>query len=106
VVTRNSYLLLLLGGPWTWVVWCRLDQKTCVKAVLAAGLELLVVPMRLVGDQLETDVAGVEAAVTGAGAANVCCVVTSTSCFAPRACDAVVGRCCCNQPSVGLKHLS
>ena len=24
------------------VVWCRLDQKTCVKAVLSAGLELVV----------------------------------------------------------------
>lgn len=74
----------------TKVVWCRLDQKTCVKAVLSAGLELVVVPMKLEGDQLVTDVAAVEAAILGGGAENVCCVVTSTSCFAPRACDAVV----------------
>ena len=74
----------------TKVVWCRLDQKTCVKAVLSAWLELVVVPMKLEGDQLVTDVAAVEAAILGGGAENVCCVVTSTSCFAPRACDAVV----------------
>ena len=36
----------------THVVWCRLDQKTCVKAVLAAGLTLHVVPMKRVGDQV------------------------------------------------------
>lgn len=77
----------------TKVVWCRLDQKTCVKAVLSAGLELVVVPMKLRGDELVTDVEGVEVAIAGdacGGAENVCCVVTSTSCFAPRACDAVV----------------
>lgn len=73
----------------TKVVWCRLDQKTCVKAVLSAGLELVVVPMKLEGDQLVTDVAAVETAVLREGAENVCCVVTSTSCFAPRSCDAV-----------------
>eukprot|EP00982_Pelagococcus_subviridis_P014584 31342-Pelagococcus_subviridis.AAC.23 len=75
------------------VVWLRLDQKTCVKAVLSAGYELIVVEPRIVvGDQLETDVDAVERAVveTCGGAANVACVVTSTSGFAPRACDDVV----------------
>ena len=72
----------------TKVVWCRLDQKTCVKAVLSAGLELVVVSPKLVGDQLCTDLDAVRAAVEAAGPANVCCVVTSTSCFAPRAGDA------------------
>lgn len=92
----------------TKVVWCRLDQKTCVKAVLSAGLELIVVPMKLEGDQLVTDVAGVEAAILGedacGGAENVCCVITSTSCFAPRACDAVVdiAKLC---SKVGVGHI-
>ena len=70
------------------VVWCRLDQKTCVKAVLSAGLELVVVSPKLVGDQLCTDVDAVRAAVEAAGPSNVCCVITSTSCFAPRSADA------------------
>lgn len=70
------------------VVWCRLDQKTCVKAVLSAGLELVVVSPKLVGDQLCTDVDAVRAAVETAGPSNVCCVITSTSCFAPRSADA------------------
>jgi len=71
----------------TKVVWCRLDQKTCVKAVLSAGLELVVVQPKLSGDELVTDLDAVRAAVMDAGPHNVCCVVTSTSCFAPRGCD-------------------
>ena len=50
-------------------MWCRLDQKTCVKAVLSAGLQLVVVPMKLDGDELVTDVAAVEAAIADHGKA-------------------------------------
>jgi hypothetical protein len=39
-----------------YVLWPRIDQKTCLKAVQASGYEPLVVPMRLEGDQLVTDV--------------------------------------------------
>ena len=75
------------------VIWCRLDQKTCVKAVVGAGLELVVAPTRLVGDQLETDLDAVRAAIldeSRGGPESVCCVVSSTSCFAPRASDSLV----------------
>lgn len=41
------------------------------------------------GDAVVTDVAGVEAAVERCGADNVLCVVTTTSCFAPRIPDKV-----------------
>ena len=77
----------------TRVIWCRLDQKTCVKAVVGAGLELVVAPTKLVGDQLETDLDAVRLAIldeSKGGPASVCCVVSSTSCFAPRASDNVV----------------
>jgi O-phospho-L-seryl-tRNASec:L-selenocysteinyl-tRNA synthase len=73
------------------VVWPRCDQKTCVKAVLAAGLQLVVVPNALEGDQVRTDVAAVEAAIAAAGGADaVVCVLSTTSCFAPRGADRVV----------------
>jgi O-phospho-L-seryl-tRNASec:L-selenocysteinyl-tRNA synthase len=69
-------------------VWPRCDQKTCVKAVLAAGLELVVVPLVLEGDQVRTDVEAVRAAIAGAGGADaVVCVLTTSSCFAPRGAD-------------------
>ena len=77
----------------TRVIWCRLDQKTCVKAVVGAGLELVVAPTRLVGDQLVTDLEAVRAAIldeSRGGPNAVCCVVSSTSCFAPRASDSLV----------------
>ena len=75
------------------MIWCRLDQKTCVKAVVGAGLELVVAPTRLVGDQLVTDLEAVRAAIldeSRGGPNAVCCVVSSTSCFAPRASDSLV----------------
>jgi O-phospho-L-seryl-tRNASec:L-selenocysteinyl-tRNA synthase len=70
-----------------YVVWPRCDQKTCVKAVLAAGLELVVVPNTLEGDQLRADVDAVRAAVTAVGADAVVCVMSTSSCFAPRGAD-------------------
>lgn len=41
------------------------------------------------GDAVVTDVEGVRAAVESCGADNVLCVVTTTSCFAPRLPDKV-----------------
>ena len=72
------------------VVWPRVDQKAAFKAVAFAGLTAVVVPMRLDGDELRTDVAAVEAAVRAhGGREGVLCVLSTTSCFAPRACDDV-----------------
>lgn len=121
-----------------YVLWPRIDQKTCLKAIQAAGYEPVVLPMRLEGDQLVTDVQGLQAKLQARcrqrcahvcmqqrgsmrrgvheksgvarpglepdplplphpirlpqelGAEAVACVVTTTSCFAPRAPDDVV----------------
>lgn len=50
----------------------------------------MVVELLRKGDELVTDVAAVRAAVERLGAGAVVAVVTTTSCFAPRACDDVV----------------
>jgi O-phospho-L-seryl-tRNASec:L-selenocysteinyl-tRNA synthase len=86
-------LALRRGRPGArYVVWPRVDQKTCLKCITAAGLEPLVVPMARSGDALVTDLSALEAAITTAGGAeNVVCVMTTTSCFAPRTPDDVVG---------------
>jgi O-phospho-L-seryl-tRNASec:L-selenocysteinyl-tRNA synthase len=67
-----------------YVVWSRIDQKTCLKAITAANLVPVVIELQQQGDELVTDVAGIQAAVGRLGAANVAAVVTTTSCFAPR----------------------
>lgn len=41
----------------------------------------------LEGDELRTDVKGIERAITEKGGDNILCVMTTTSCFAPRAAD-------------------
>jgi O-phospho-L-seryl-tRNASec:L-selenocysteinyl-tRNA synthase len=71
------------------VIWCRLDQKTCVKAATCAGLEIVVIEPVLNGDQLDTNVHAIERAIEDVGVDRLVAVVTSTSCFAPRACDDV-----------------
>ena len=73
-----------------YVVWPRIDQKTCLKAITAAGLEPVVVPMRQQGDELVTDAEAVASCVDRLGTDSIVCVATTTSCFAPRAADDVV----------------
>lgn len=74
------------------VLWLRVDQKTCLKAIAAAGYEVVVVPPARQGDQLVTDLPALAAALADdGGPATAAAVVTTTSCFAPRAADDVVG---------------
>lgn len=73
----------------SYVVWPRIDQKSCFKCMLSAGCTPVIVENLLVGDELQTDVAGIGKAVEEHGADNIVCVFTTTSCFAPRSIDRV-----------------
>ena len=61
-----------------YVLWPRIDQKTCLKAIQAAGFEPLVIPMRLEGEQLVTDVEALRQQVEELGAAAIACILTTT----------------------------
>lgn len=74
----------------THVLWPRIDQKTCLKAVVSAGLVPIVIENLLEGNELRTDVSALEAKIGELGADKIACVVTTTSCFAPRSADNVV----------------
>ena len=50
------------------MVWPRIDQKSCLKAIAAAGCVPLVVENLLEGDELRTDVAGVREKIASVGA--------------------------------------
>mmetsp|Transcript_107314 Transcript_107314/g.308790 ORF Transcript_107314/g.308790 Transcript_107314/m.308790 type:complete len:523 (-) Transcript_107314:176-1744(-) len=74
-----------------YVVWSRIDQKSCFKAIGSTGLKPLVVELRMQDgtDALCTDVAGIQRAIESVGAENVVCICTTTSTFAPRVPDAI-----------------
>ena len=87
-----------------YVLWPRIDQKTCLKAIVSAGLQPVVVENLLVGDQLTTDLDAIRAHVERLGADNIACVVSTTSCFAPRGADKIVeiAKLC---SSLGVGHI-
>lgn len=78
------------------VVWSRIDQKSCFKSILTAGFNPVVVELVRVGDELQTDVATMRAKIVELRPETVACVLTTTSCFAPRAPDSLeeVARLC------------
>lgn len=78
------------------VVWSRIDQKSCFKSIVTAGFVPVVVELLVCGDELRTDVASIEQKIAQLGPTNVAAVITCTSCFAPRAADDVpaVARVC------------
>ncbi len=73
-----------------YVLWPRIDQKTCLKAIVSANLEVVPLENVLEGDELHTDMAAMRQEVDRLGPDSIVCIVTTTSCFAPRAADSVV----------------
>lgn len=72
-----------------YVIWSRIDQKTCFKAMLSANLTPVVIELQQHGDELHTDVPAIRERIQALGSDQVVCVITTTSCFAPRAPDDV-----------------
>jgi len=67
-----------------YVLWSRIDQKSCFKSIACAGLKPVVIELKRMNDELNTDVEAMEAAVKKLGADNIVAIMTTTSCFAPR----------------------
>ncbi|XP_069487968.1 O-phosphoseryl-tRNA(Sec) selenium transferase isoform X2 [Ambystoma mexicanum] len=72
-----------------YIIWPRIDQKSCFKSMLTAGFEPVVIENVLEGDELRTDVKAVEAKILELGVENILCVHSTTSCFAPRVPDRI-----------------
>ena len=69
-----------------YVLWPRIDQKTCLKCIYTSGLEAIVVENILIGDALRTDCAQIES-ILATRNDEILCVLSTTSCFAPRVPD-------------------
>ena len=91
------------------MIWSRIDQKSCFKSILTAGLEPVVLELVRVGDELQTDLAGLRAKLAQLEAESVLCVFSTTSCFAPRAHDSLpeIAQICqdTNIPHIGRQVL-
>lgn len=84
-----NYLRTALSPKKEFIIWSRIDQKSCFKAMTLTGLTPVVVELTKEGDTLKTSLANMQAAIQTLGASNVLCVITTTSTFAPRVPDSV-----------------
>ena len=84
------------------VIFPRIDQKSCFKSILTAGLLPIVVDNVLEQDgSMDTDVDGVAKLLLEYGE-RVLCILSTTSCFAPRQPDKVDELAkLCNEHNVG-----
>ncbi|EDV94822.1 O-phosphoseryl-tRNA(Sec) selenium transferase [Drosophila grimshawi] len=75
-----------------YVLWSRIDQKSCFKAITAAGLQPIVIPCLLLEQEqsLITDCEKFKEKIEELGADSILCLYTTTSCFAPRNSDNIV----------------
>ncbi|XP_030374529.1 O-phosphoseryl-tRNA(Sec) selenium transferase [Scaptodrosophila lebanonensis] len=75
-----------------YVLWSRIDQKSCFKAITAAGLQPIIIAGTLLPEEkaLITNVAAFEQQLAQLDPAQILCLYTTTSCFAPRNSDDIV----------------
>ncbi|XP_065182826.1 O-phosphoseryl-tRNA(Sec) selenium transferase-like [Sycon ciliatum] len=95
VATGMSLVLTMLTLRATkpaakYVLWPRIDQKSCFKSMVTAGFIPVVIENRLEGDELRTDMEELGRQIEHLGADNIVCVMSTTSCFAPRTPDRLV----------------
>ena len=69
------------------IIWSRIDQKSCFKSMISAGLVPIIVENICKGDELQADVDEIERKIDTFGPENILCVHATTSCFAPRSPD-------------------
>uniref|UniRef100_A0A915JYK6 O-phosphoseryl-tRNA(Sec) selenium transferase n=1 Tax=Romanomermis culicivorax TaxID=13658 RepID=A0A915JYK6_ROMCU len=74
------------------VLWSRIDQKSCFKSILAAGYTPQILQLKIDdnNDQLKMTLEDLEVAIENLGVPNILCVMTTTSCFAPRIPDDII----------------
>ena len=86
-----TYLTLRLEKPKAkYIIWSRIDQKTCLKCIITSGFEPIIInPInnKLNDYEIETDIEGIKNAIDKYGVENILCITSTTSCFAPRCYD-------------------
>ncbi|CAF2414598.1 unnamed protein product [Rotaria sp. Silwood2] len=70
-----------------YVLWSRIDQKSCFKSILAANLEPIIIEQIETNNYLQTNINEFEKQIQQLNPNDICCIISTTSCFAPRAID-------------------
>ncbi len=70
-----------------YVLMPRIDQKSCIKSVIASGFTPVIIEDELHGDELRTNLKMLESKIVELKPENIACIFATTSCFAPRAAD-------------------
>ncbi|EME32835.1 O-phospho-L-seryl-tRNA(Sec):L-selenocysteinyl-tRNA synthase isoform 1 [Galdieria sulphuraria] len=73
----------------TKIILSRIDQKSCIKSIQAAGYESIIVDNHVIQDEARTDIKSISNWLE-LEADKILCVVSTMSCFAPRAPDDIV----------------
>ena len=89
-LTISFLTLRLLKPKAKYIIWSRIDQKTCLKCIITSGYEPIIInpiPNPKNDYELETDIQGVKNSIDKYGVDNILCICSTTSCFAPRGYD-------------------
>ncbi|XP_055849463.1 O-phosphoseryl-tRNA(Sec) selenium transferase [Episyrphus balteatus] len=73
-----------------YVLWSRIDQKSCFKCITMAGLQPVVIDVVNGPKGLQTNMAAFEQEIQKLGSEKILCIFSTTSCFAPRNCDNIL----------------
>ena len=89
-LTISFLTLRLLKPKAKYIIWSRIDQKTCLKCIITSGYEPIIInpiPNQKNDYELETDIQGIKNSIDNYGVENILCICSTTSCFAPRGYD-------------------
>ncbi|OAF68577.1 O-phosphoseryl-tRNA(Sec) selenium transferase [Intoshia linei] len=94
MATGMSMMLVLLSFKKMkthakYCIWSRIDQKSCFKCIVNAGLIPIIIENELVDDELRTNIPQIKHEIENLGKDNILCIISTTSCFSPRAHDRI-----------------
>ena len=73
-----------------YVIWCRVDQKTCLKSILNTGLQPIIIEPSREGDELVTNISQLRSVLEHTPKEEILCIIPTTSVFAPRLPDDII----------------
>jgi len=106
-MTLSFLTLRLLKPNAKYIIWSRIDQKTCFKCIITSGFVPIIIEPKvkknddednikkniennnnIINDfELTTDIESIKNKIIELNPSNILCIFSTTSCFAPRAYD-------------------